>query len=113
MAPDSHRPPGTARQTTSGRVAVAGTRQPIDSEAQIDMRALRAYRLGRLRDELKRRDYAGILLYDPINIRYATGARNMTVWTLTGRSMLCGFIVWPAGSLYTLLMTYPQSRHGR
>ena len=89
MAPDSHRPPGTARQTTSGRVAVAGTRQLIDSEAQIDMRALRAYRLGRLRGELKRRDYAGILLYDPINIRYATGARNMTVWTLHNAVRYC------------------------
>ena len=89
MAPDSHRPPGTARQTTSGGVAVADTRQLIDSEAQIDMRALRAYRLGRLRGELKRRDYAGILLYDPINIRYATGARNMTVWTLHNAVRYC------------------------
>jgi len=89
MAPDNHRPPAPASQHTSGGVSVAGTRQLIDSEAQIDMRALRAYRLGRLRDELKRRDYAGILLYDPINIRYATGARNMTVWTLHNAVRYC------------------------
>ena len=31
---------------------------------------------------MRARDYAGCLLYDPINIRYALGARNMTVWTL-------------------------------
>ncbi len=59
-----------------------GTRQLIDTEAQVDMRALRAYRLGRIRAELRRLDYAGIVLYDPVNIRYATGTRNMSVWTL-------------------------------
>ena len=29
-------------------------------------------------------DYAGALLSDPMNIRYATGARNMAVWTMHG-----------------------------
>ncbi len=53
-----------------------------DTEAQIDMRRLRAYRLQRVRDQLKARDLAGALLYDPINLRYATGTRNMAVWTL-------------------------------
>jgi len=31
---------------------------------------------------LHKRDYAGCLLADPINIRYATGSRNMTLWTM-------------------------------
>ncbi|MEQ8641360.1 MAG: Xaa-Pro peptidase family protein [Alphaproteobacteria bacterium] len=53
-----------------------------DYEGQIDMVALRAYRLGRVREQLRARDYAGIVLYDPINIRYATGTRQMAVWTL-------------------------------
>jgi hypothetical protein len=53
MAPDNHRPSATAGQQTLGRVAVEGTRQLIDTEPQIDMRALRAYRLARLKDELK------------------------------------------------------------
>jgi len=48
----------------------------------VDLEALRAWRLRRLRDELKARDYAGALLYDPINIRYACDARNMQVWCL-------------------------------
>ena len=48
----------------------------------IDYQRLRAYRLGRLRAQLRERDYAGCVLGDPINIRYATGARNMQVWTL-------------------------------
>jgi Xaa-Pro dipeptidase len=52
-----------------------------DNERQIDMVRLRAYRLGRLQAELARRDYAAALLFDPMNIRYATGSRNMSVWT--------------------------------
>ena len=44
--------------------------------------ALRAYRLGRVREQLRKHDYAGILLYDPINIRYATDTANMQVWTM-------------------------------
>lgn len=48
----------------------------------VDLAALRAWRLARLRHELKARDYAAALLYDPINIRYACDARNMQVWCL-------------------------------
>ena len=39
------------------------------------------YTLGRVTAELQKRELGGILLFDPINIRYATGARNMQVWT--------------------------------
>lgn len=52
------------------------------ADRQVDLPALRAWRLTRLRDELKARDYAGALLYDPINVRYASDARNMAVWCL-------------------------------
>ncbi len=48
----------------------------------IDHAKLRADRLARFRAELARHDYGAALLSDPINIRYATGARNMAVWTL-------------------------------
>src|SRR5438046_2959607 len=53
-----------------------------DYIAQPDMVRMRKYRMGRLQAELKRRDYGGAILYDPVNIRYATGSRNMAVWTL-------------------------------
>jgi Xaa-Pro aminopeptidase len=52
-----------------------------DHERQIDMARLRAYRRGRLQAELKRLDCGAALLSDPMNIRYATGSRNMSVWT--------------------------------
>ena len=47
-----------------------------------DLQALRAYRLARLRAQLAARDYAGIVVGDPANIRYATDAANMQVWCL-------------------------------
>ena len=52
----------------------AGLRAP-------DMDAVRSWRLGRLRGQLEAADVAGIVLFDPINIRYATDATNMAVWT--------------------------------
>lgn len=45
-----------------------------------DLDAVRRYRLGRVREALARRDYAGIILFDQLNIRYATDATNMQVW---------------------------------
>lgn len=44
--------------------------------------AARAFRLARLREQLRRHDCAAALLYDPVNIRYALDAPNMQVWTL-------------------------------
>ena len=42
---------------------------------------LRCYRLQRLRQQLIEKDYAACVLFDPVNIRYATGTRNMQVFT--------------------------------
>ena len=61
----------------------------IDTEDRPDMKRMRAYRLGRVREELRAHDVAGILLFDPINIRYATGSRNMSVWTLHNAARYC------------------------
>ncbi len=52
-----------------------------DFEPQIDMARMRRYRLDRVRHELQRRDIPACLLYDMANIRYATGTRNMAVFT--------------------------------
>ena len=53
-----------------------------DTEAMLDMKKLRAYRLGRLRAELRKRDYGAAVLFDPISIRYATGYRNLAVFQM-------------------------------
>lgn len=41
----------------------------------------RAYRLSRFRKLMDHHDVAGLLLYDPVNIRYAFDSSNMGVWT--------------------------------
>jgi Xaa-Pro dipeptidase len=47
-----------------------------------DVPAMRAYRLARIREQLRRRDLAGIVVTDPINVRYATDSTNMQLWCL-------------------------------
>ncbi|MBO9402838.1 Xaa-Pro peptidase family protein [Shimia sp. R9_3] len=47
----------------------------------IDLKAVRLYRLGRVRDQMKHYGLDAVILSDPINIRYATGARNMQVFS--------------------------------
>ena len=53
-----------------------------DTPTGPDLGRMRRDRLSRLRRELVRHDLAGAVLYDPVNIRYATGSRNMAVWTM-------------------------------
>ena len=52
--------------------------------AEINQDELVRGRLARLRRSLAKADVAGALLSDPMNIRYATGTRNMSVWTMHG-----------------------------
>ena len=39
--------------------------------------AMRAWRHKRLTDAVNTRDYGGVLMFDPLNIRYATDSTNM------------------------------------
>ena len=48
---------------------------------EIDLVAVRAYRLGRVRARMRHDGVAALILSDPVNIRYATGARNMQVFS--------------------------------
>ena len=45
-----------------------------------NLQAMREYRLDRLRNGLVERDYGGLLVFDPLNIRYATDSTNMQLW---------------------------------
>lgn len=49
---------------------------------EIDLDRMRQDRLQRLREVLREADVAGILLFDPINIRYASDVSNMQVWCM-------------------------------
>src|SRR5262245_29661934 len=46
----------------------------------IDLRAVRLYRLERVRAEMRKREISALVISDPVNIRYATGARNMQIF---------------------------------
>jgi Xaa-Pro aminopeptidase len=72
-----------------------------------DEGALRAWRLQRLRQQMRAADLPVLLLTDPINLRYATGSRNMQVWTLHN---LCRYALIAAeGPL--VLYELPSSAH--
>jgi len=51
----------------------------VDSETQA---GIQRHRVERIRQRLALADCAAIVLFDPVNIRYATGTRNMQVWTM-------------------------------
>jgi Xaa-Pro dipeptidase len=46
-------------------------------------------RLERLQAKMRERDLGGMVLYDPVNHRYATGVRNMQVWAMHNSSRYC------------------------
>ena len=48
----------------------------------IDQQSIRDYRLQRVRQHIINAELTAVLLFDPINIRYTNGSRNMQVWTM-------------------------------
>ena len=61
------------------------------SRAPVDLDVVRRYRVGRIREKLKELDYAAILLFDPVNCRYACDATNMQIWS-THYETRCVFV---------------------
>ena len=67
------------------RVEIGPTQLAFDEWAQAgleapNLTALREYRLQRIVSALQARDYGGIVLFDPLNIRYASDTTNMQLW---------------------------------
>lgn len=75
--------------TTPERRATLADNPDIPDPAPIDLLALRNYRYGRVQQQLRSHDCSAALLYDPVNIRYATDSRNMTVWMLHNMGRYC------------------------
>ena len=90
--PDSAQP-RSSREDLAAIEAVRPARvigaEHIAAAKVVDLPRLRQDRLARVRAELKARDYAGCVLFDPLNIRYATDARNMSVWTMHNAARYC------------------------
>ena len=80
---------------------------PVDLAAPADPVALRAYRRSRVRDALTRHDLAAIVLFNPVNIRYACDARNMQVYGLHNP---CRYVCMTADG-HTTLFEFRNCEH--
>lgn len=61
------------------------------------LRDVRTYRLARVQEQLLAHKVPAILLYDPVNIRYATDTSNMQVWA--GRNPARYVMVFATGRI--------------
>lgn len=90
--PFRRRPDGSP--DINDRVETGPTKRAFEEWAALGLEApnldaMRADRLRRLRAQMRRREVAGLLLFDPLNIRYATDSTNMQVWTLHNFTRAC------------------------
>ena len=86
-----------------------------------DLTRMRSYRLQRLVDAINARDLGGLLLFDPLNIRYATDTTNMQLWNAHNpfrACMVCAdghLVVWEYKNSPFLVTFNPlvkELRHG-
>ena len=66
---------------------------------------MRQYRLNRLVSAINQRGYGGVLMFDPLNIRYATDSTNMQLWNTHNPFRAC--LVCADG--YMVLWDYKNS----
>ncbi len=88
----SRKPDNTSND--NDRIEIGPSQLAFDEWAALglpspDLVALREYRLERVKQQLRQRDYAGILLFDPLNLRYATDSANMQLWIAHNQARGC------------------------
>ncbi|MBL4541242.1 MAG: aminopeptidase P family protein [Rhodobacteraceae bacterium] len=76
---------GDGTPNDQDRVEIGPTQLAFDEWAAAgldlpDLTAMRRYRWERLTRHIVDRGYAGLLMFDPLNIRYATDTTNMQLW---------------------------------
>ncbi len=92
----------------SAKTAIVTSLAKLDLDAAlIDEPRMHAYRLARLQTELAAADVDAMLCFDPVNTRYATGIRNMQVWSFHSLIRM-GLI--PAGGR-AIVFEYAGSEH--
>src|SRR5471032_3601557 len=94
-------------QAVKGHQIAPVDRSLIERVESINRRSLRAYRLERIRAQLRLHDYGGILLADPLNIRYATDTNNLGLWVMHSPSRY----VYIATDGPIVLFDFVSSRH--
>jgi len=78
--------------------------KPKIYEDQIDFDRMRMYRLNRVREQLLKNDLGACILFDPINIRYATDSRNMALFSF---HLMTRYVFIPASGP-VILFEYPK-----
>ena len=84
----------TDREPPPDRLRLArrlGGMTVVDFEGHLDVVRLRTYRLARMQEQLRRHDCPACVLFDPLNVRYATGTRNTQIWS-KGNPSRCAFV---------------------
>ncbi len=76
-------------------------------QEKINFDEMRMYRLNRVREELIKNDIGACILFDPINIRYATDTRNMSMYTM---HIISRYVFIPAEGP-VILFEYPKCEH--
>lgn len=76
---------GDGTPNNADRIEIGPTQLAFDEWATAglalpDLSAMREFRWRRLTQHIADRDYAGLLMFDPLNIRYATDSTNMQLW---------------------------------
>ena len=84
--------------------------QIVDYEPRVDIPRLRRERLARLQGEIGKADLGAILLYDPINIRYATGTRDSS--TVYGLRFYYRYALVPREGRVILFGSLPDTLAG-
>ena len=72
-----------------------------------NLKVMREFRLQRIVDQLQRCDLAGVLLFDPLNIRYATDSTNMQLWITHNHARAC----FVAADGYMVLWDFHNGEH--
>ena len=68
---------------------------------------MREFRLQRIVEALNKQDLAGVLLFDPLNIRYATDTTNMQLWITHNHARAC----FVAASGHMILWDFHNCEH--
>src|SRR6195256_3335693 len=85
-----------------------GADKPLKSTIPLaTLKAARAYRKRRIVEKLREHDCAAILLYDPVNIRYALDISNMQLWVTHNAARYA--LVGADG--YAIAFEFGQSEH--
>jgi len=76
---------GDGTPNNHDRIEIGPTKLAYDEWSKADLElpnlvAMREYRWKRLTQHIVDREYGGLLVFDPLNIRYATDSTNMQLW---------------------------------